>query len=55
MQKKDSFVYFIGVRLRTVASGASPSLRTWLILTGIVCAQSCYITNANVKFIDESF
>ena len=31
------------LRPQTVASGASPSLRTLLIMTGIVCSQNCYI------------
>ena len=38
-----------------MASGESPSLRTELILTGIVCSRNCYFANVNIEFIDESF
>ena len=37
------FYYVPSLRPHTVASGASPSLRTLPILTGIVCSQNCYI------------
>ena len=39
------------LRPQTVASGASPSLSTLLILAGIVCAQNCYIANTKIKFL----
>ena len=45
VRKHFNFKFKFGVSLRpqTVASAASLSLRTLLILAGIVCSQNCYI------------
>ena len=43
------------LRHQTMASGARPSLKTELTLTGVVCSLNSQFANyTNIKFLDDS-